>query len=112
MPDPATARTPAEFITVLWQYKAWHGNPTWRKMAINARQIVVHSTIYNAMHGHDLPTLDVVKTVILGCCGSQDDLDAFVSAWHRISTAAAHGEDDGPGPLPATVPALHLVTTT
>src|SRR5262249_23097399 len=76
-PDPATACTSAEYITVLWQFRAWHGNPSWRKMAADARHMVVHSTIYAAMHGHDLPKPDVVKAIVLGCRGSQDDLDAF-----------------------------------
>jgi hypothetical protein len=108
-PDPAAARTAAEYISVLWRYRAWHGDPSWRKMAARARHLVVHSTIYDAMHGHELPSLDVVRAVILGCGGGEDDLAAFIAAWRRIKAAAAAGEADERGLLPAPVPTLELV---
>ncbi len=107
-PDPATVHTPAEYITVLWRYRAWSGDPSWRKMATKAKYLVVHSTIYDAMHGQDQP--DVVRAIVLGCGGSQDDLDAFTSAWQRIHDAAS--QDDNSDLLPAPVAALHLAAGT
>ncbi len=79
-------------------------------MAARAKYLVVHSTIYDAMHGQDLPKPDVVRAIILGCGGSQDDLDAFTSAWQRIHDAAS--QDDNSGLLPAPVAALHLAAGT
>jgi hypothetical protein len=85
-PDPLAATTPAEFIRALWQYKAWSGDPSWRKMAEQAGQAVVHSTMYAAMNGDALPKFDVVKAIIIGCGGGEDDLRAFASAWRRIAS--------------------------
>lgn len=83
-PDPLTATTPVELIQVLWKYKYWSGNPSWRKMARDANQMVVHSTMYTAMNGDTLPKFEVMKAIIIGCGGGEEDLKAFASAWRRI----------------------------
>jgi hypothetical protein len=106
-PDPLTASTPAQFIRVLWQYKVWSGDPSWRKMAARAGQTVVHSTMHAAMNGDALPKLDVVKAIITGCGGGEDDLRSFATAWRRIE--AARASVAGRGFLAAPVPALQLV---
>ena len=98
-PNPATATTPAEFIDALWQYKAWWGNPSWRKMAEQAGQAVVHSTMYQAMKSDALPKWDVVKAIIMGCGGGEDDIRSFLSAWRRICTLAQAGDV----PVPSAV---------
>jgi hypothetical protein len=86
-PSPATATNAAEFIQALWQYKAWSGDPSWRKIAKRAGQAVVHSTMYQAMNGAALPKFDVVEAIIIGCGGDEEDLRAFSSAWHRLAPA-------------------------
>ena len=88
-PDPLKATTPAEFIEALWQYKLWSGDPSWRTMAKRAGQAVVHSTMYTAMNGDTLPKLDVVKAIVVGCGGGEDDLSSFASAWRRIAPGRA-----------------------
>jgi hypothetical protein len=88
-PDPLTAETPAEFIQVLWKYKFWSGDPSWRTMARKANQMVVHSTMYAAMNGDALPKFDVMKAIIIGCGGGEEDLKAFASAWRRIGSLIA-----------------------
>jgi hypothetical protein len=85
-PNPLTATTPAEYLDALWRYRAWSGDPSWRAMAKRAGQAVVHSTMYAAMNGDALPKLDVVKAIIIGCGGGEDDLTVFVTAWRRIAT--------------------------
>jgi hypothetical protein len=85
-PNPIAATTAAEYIEALWQYKAWSGDPSWRAMAKRAGQAVVHSTMYTAMNGSTLPKLDVVKAIIIGCGGGDEDLSAFATAWRRIAT--------------------------
>lgn len=85
-PNPLAANTAAEYIDALWQYKAWSGDPSWRAMAKRAGQAVVHSTMYAAMNGSTLPKLDVVKAIIVGCGGGEDDLKLFATAWRRIAT--------------------------
>jgi hypothetical protein len=88
-PDPLKATTPTEFVEALRQYKLWSGDPSWRTMAKRAGQAVVHSTMYAAMNGDTLPKLDVVKAIIVGCGGGEDDLSSFASAWRRIASGRA-----------------------
>jgi len=88
-PDPSAARTAADYVTVLRQYRAWSGDLPWREIAARAKQNRVHSTIYNAMRRDVLPTLEVVKAIVIGCGGGEDDLLAFTAAWQRISSRRA-----------------------
>jgi|HubBroStandDraft_1064217.scaffolds.fasta_scaffold10543_6 hypothetical protein len=111
-PDPATARNSAEYVTVLWQYRAWSGDPSWRQIAARAKQKRVHSTIYAAMRRSDLPKLEVVNAIITGCGGDTADLHAFTTAWQRLSTASRASQPGQPGMLPAPVHALQFAPTT
>jgi hypothetical protein len=108
-PDPLAATTPAEFVQALWQFKAWFGDPSWRKMAEQAGQAVVHSTMYAAMNGDALPKLEVVKAIIIGCGGAEDDLRSFTSAWRRLDAARTQNlaERDGVPSAPDTTSWLH-----
>jgi len=85
-PNPGAATTPGEFIEALCRYKAWSGAPSWRRMAARAGQEIVHSTMYAAMNGEVLPKFEVVRAIIIGCGGSEEDLDAFTRAWRQIKT--------------------------
>src|SRR5581483_10890516 len=86
-PHPHTATTPAAFVELLRQYRAWSGDPPWRKMAERAGHAVVHSTMYNAVNGDVLPKLEVVKAIIVGCGGGEDDVTAYVNAWRRLAVS-------------------------
>lgn len=86
-PNPCAATTVAEFIEALWKYKAWSGDPSWRRMAARTGQAVVHSTMYAAMNGDALPKFDVVRAIIIGCNGGDDDLESYTRAWRRIQTS-------------------------
>jgi hypothetical protein len=108
-PDPLAATTEAQFIEALWQYKWWSGDPSWRAMAAQSGQRVVHSTMYGAMHGAGLPKLEVVKAIISGCGGSEEDLKAFATAWRRIDSARGKSPVPGRNFLAAPVPARQLV---
>ncbi len=108
-PDPLAATTQAQFIEALWQYKWWSGDPSWRAMAAQAGHRVVHSTMYGAMHGTVLPKLEVVKAIISGCGGSEEDLKAFATAWRRIDSARDKSSLSGRNFLAAPVPARQLV---
>lgn len=105
-PDPATAGTTAEFIASLWHFRAWAGDPSWRKIAARSHYKAVHSTIYSAMHGTALPKLIVVKAIILGCGGDDADLAAYSDAWWRIGSASVTDSGTDSELLPAPVPAL------
>ena len=85
-PDPLTATTAVEYLEALWKYKIWSGDPSWRTMAKQANQAVVHSTMYNAMNNTStLPKLDVARAIIIGCGGGDDDVSRFTTAWRFIA---------------------------
>ena len=97
-PDPVNATTPSEFLETLWQYREWSGSPSWRAMADRTGNAVVFSTMYNAMNSDALPKLHVVRAIIIGCGGSEDDLRDFVNAWRRIAVNRARRSEMGSMP--------------
>jgi hypothetical protein len=84
-PDPAAAATPPEFMQLLRQFRAWHGDPTFRAIAARSGQARVHSTICTALHGDTLPARETVRAIVTGCGGTAEDVRAFDDAWNRIS---------------------------
>jgi len=109
-PDPLAARTTEEFITTLKQYRAWNGDPPWRQMASQAGQAVVHSTMHAAMNGSALPKLEVVKAIVIGCGGDEEDVRAFVTARSRLDPGGtARRRPADPDFLAAPVTPLSLV---
>jgi transcriptional regulator with XRE-family HTH domain len=86
-PDPSAATTPAEFTAALRNYRLWAGGPAFSRMATLAKPRAAKSVMHAAMNGKALPKLDVVKAIITGCGGSEDDLQAFLAAWQRIASS-------------------------
>ncbi len=107
-PDPASARTAAELVEMLRRYVAWSGLSL-RKVAARGGQSRVASTLCTALNREVLPTREVVEAVLIGCGGSQDDLQAFTAAWQRISAASGPGQAEGADLLAAPVLAPRLV---
>jgi hypothetical protein len=105
-PDPTGVGTTSEFIASLWQFRAWAGDPSWRKIAARSHYKAVHSTIYSAMHGTTLPKLIVVKAIILGCEGDDADVAAYCDAWWRIGSETVTDAGTDSELLPAPVLAL------
>lgn len=104
-PDPLTATTPAEFVQVLMRYRYWSGTPSWRTMAANANHVVVHSTMHAAMNSDALPKFGVMRAIIIGCGGGEEDLKAFASAWRRVGGLGAlpeYGTSQSPARPPAS----------
>jgi hypothetical protein len=95
-PDPATARTARELNDLLAHYKEWSGDLSWRAVAARAGQKRVASTICGATKRDVLPTRGVIETIIIGCGGSQDDMDAFIAAWQRISATGMRARRKNP----------------
>lgn len=85
-PNPLTAITSAQFVSALRQYRAWSGNVSFRQMADRARQAVAHSTMCEALKGTKLPPLKVVIAIVVGCGGSREDQEKFVTAWRCINS--------------------------
>lgn|GEM_PF-6126805 len=85
-PDPLTARTGGDLVARLREYREWAGDPPFRKIAAQARQEVAHSTIYTALKGEGLPSLQVVLAIVAGCGGGEADQQAFATAWRRVKS--------------------------
>jgi hypothetical protein len=110
-PDPLETTTAAEFMAKLRGYREWAGNPSYRKMADQAGQTRVHSTMHAALSSDELPKQDVMKAIVIGCGASEEDVRAFVTAWRRINAHQAEDMPRGAGLLPAPVPVLTLVSS-
>ena len=68
--------------------------------ARNANQIIMWiSTMHSAMKSGSLPKFEVMKAIIIGCGGGEEDLKAFASAWRRIRGPAP--ADSAGRPIPS-----------
>ena len=101
--DLAAVRTPGEFVALLKRQVSQSGLPL-RVIAARAKQKRVYSTISAALNRDKLPTIEVVEAIIAGCDGSENVLQLFTAAWHRLSAQHATGRTKNAGPLPAPIP--------
>ena len=100
-PDPLRARTAADFMAALRCYRAWAGDPSYRKMASRASYALAASTICTALNSDTLPRLELVLAVVAGCGGDDEDQQRFATGWRAIRLERA--SEAGRGPLPAAV---------
>ena len=87
-PDPLSARTLADLVDRLRDYRAWAGQPSLRRIAGRAGsvgQAVSHTTVHNVLSGGAAPGLPVVVAIIAGCGGNRKDQRDFATAWRRIT---------------------------
>jgi hypothetical protein len=105
-PDPGQARTPAELMTALREYRIWAGKPSYREMAQRSGQQAAASTMCEALRSDELPgRLAIVEAIIAGCGGGDDDRRRFASAWRTLAmkeraTAMVPPPPDPWAPLP------------
>lgn len=93
-PNPLDASTPDELVAALRQYRAWAGDISLRDMEAGANYAVAYNTISKALKSNKLPRLRTVIAIVVGCGGSEEDQQAFASAWRQIRS----GKPDPPGP--------------
>lgn len=90
-PDPGNAKTAAEFMATLRNYRTWAGNPSYRAMqnVIKDRfsRPFAHSTIHAALTSDDLPALSMLQAIITACGGRDTHHQMFISAWRRLTMA-------------------------
>ena len=80
-PDPDGARTPAELMTALRQFRIWGGNPSFRLMAMQCGHRAAASTMCAALRGDELPArLSVVEAIVIGSGGREEDRQRFATA--------------------------------
>jgi hypothetical protein len=83
-PDPLQAKTPADLVRALRQYRLWAGEPPMRAIARRAGTRVGASTIWTALHATTLPRHEIVIAIVAGCGGSEEDQRRFSTAWRAI----------------------------
>jgi transcriptional regulator with XRE-family HTH domain len=77
--------TVEEFVDGLRGFRAWSGYPTFQAMADRAGGGVSRDAMERALQDGILPSLDAVRAVVEGCGGNEEDVEAFVAAWHRVA---------------------------
>jgi hypothetical protein len=83
-PDPLQAKTPAELVRVLREYRLWAGEPPLRWIAGQSGNAAAASTICSALRAETLPRLGTVIAIVAGCDGSEEEQRRFVTAWRAI----------------------------
>jgi hypothetical protein len=101
-PDPETARTPAELMSTLREFRQWAGAPSYRVMA--ERSGWGASTLNTVINSNELPDrLNKIDAVLTGCGAGKKDHERFASAWRRLSMpgtpARADPQDPPPGDM-------------
>jgi hypothetical protein len=95
-PDPAAARTPAEFMDTLRRYRRWAGDPSYRAMETIIKnqcgRPMSASTIHAALKGDSLPALAKVQAIITACGGRDTHQQMFTTAWRRLVMPRHDGE--------------------
>jgi hypothetical protein len=85
-PDPGDARTQAELIEALRQFRTWAGNPSYRDMARACDGRPAASTMCRLLRGKELPArLEVIDAIITACGGEEEDRKRFATAWRRLT---------------------------
>lgn len=83
-PDPDAVDTPAEFMDTLRMYRIWAGKPSFRVMERQCGRRFAAATFCTALRSDELPSLEKVQAIIIGCGGSEEHRLAFASAWRRL----------------------------
>ena len=94
-PDPLAARTGAELMETLRQFREWAGRPPYREMAARCGHRAGVSTMNTALRRDELPDrLWLLDAIVEGCGGTEEDRAGFSTAWRMLTgnTSAEAGE--------------------
>ena len=83
-PDPLIAQTPADLLAALSRFRIWAGEPSFQDMQRLSEPRTAASTMCTALSNGSLPSQRVVRAIITGCGGTEEQLQAFITAWRRI----------------------------
>ncbi|GAA1295833.1 hypothetical protein [Saccharothrix xinjiangensis] len=101
-PDPAPARTPAEFVEALRRLKRWTGRGyrQLEKRANAAGHALPRSTLTVALSRDALPREDLVEAFVRACGCDDGETARWLAARRRIASAPS---DASPGVAPGMV---------
>jgi hypothetical protein len=83
-PNPLTAKTAADLVRALSQFRLWAGEPSFRDMERRCEHKVAASTMCMALTCGKLPRMPVIHAILTACGASQEHHQAFATAWRKI----------------------------
>ncbi|MFC5833150.1 hypothetical protein [Nonomuraea insulae] len=83
-PNPLSAQTPADFVALMKQYRIWAGGLSYRELVKRSHKAFGASTLCQALKSTQLPPEKLVRAFIWACSFSEDDLQAWATAWRRL----------------------------
>jgi hypothetical protein len=92
-PNPLTASTAAELMSLLRQFRIWCGKPGYRVMSRRANNVIAAATMHSALQTDRLPKLDTLQAIVRSCSGSEDDVRNWTTAWRKITLAEQPHKD-------------------
>jgi DNA-binding SARP family transcriptional activator/transcriptional regulator with XRE-family HTH domain len=85
-PDPLQAHTAADLVQALRRFRLWAGAPSFRKMAglLPTGSKVSIAAMCKALRSETLPSQQVMAAVVIGCGGTREQLQEFMTTWRKI----------------------------
>jgi hypothetical protein len=83
-PDPLTARTAADFVERMKDYRIWAGEPSYRELARRSGKAFGASSLCEALNSTRLPAEKLVRAFIWACSHSEHDIQVWVTAWRHL----------------------------
>ncbi|MFD0773477.1 hypothetical protein ACFQZ2_06005 [Streptomonospora algeriensis] len=104
-PNPMLARTPAQFVQALRDFRAWSGDWSYRQLVAFSGG-TPRSTFHAMLNSDQLPKFPLVALFITACGGDEDEVQRWTTAWRRLRMAA-----EGPGRAETTEEAVQRLTS-
>lgn len=93
-PDPLVARTPAEFIAMLREFRNWAGSPSLREL--EQRSGLSKTAIHALLTGQvRQPRLEALLAIVAACGGTEEDKARWTAAWRQATAASRHERRSG-----------------
>lgn len=102
-PDPATVQSAADLLAGLSRFRVWAGEPSFKEMQRLSEPRTAASTMCTALSSGKLPSLRVVQSIISGCGGTPEQVEAFVNAWRRIRLLSGQHDTGAAPPINRTL---------
>ena len=92
-PDPLQAQTAVDLVHALRQFRLWAGKPSFRKMAevLPYGSKVSIAAMCMALRSETLPSEQVMTAIVVGCGGTREQLQEFMTAWRQIQMIQESG---------------------
>ncbi|MGW9351723.1 hypothetical protein [Nocardiopsis flavescens] len=83
-PDPLAARTAADLMELLREFRIWCGEPSYRQMSARCEGAYSPSSFCMAINKQTLPTQQMLIALVIVCSGKEAAIRPWLTAWRRI----------------------------